>query len=302
MADDVKWIKIKVGMFDGTSFKRIKKAKIGGEKFRDKLTAVWFELLDLAGKCNNNGYLFSDEIPFGSEEDISIMLDRELDEIQLCLRWYKENKMIEIIDDMYCLSNWNKYQNVEGLERIREQNRIRKQNERERKKLCHNVSRDTSRDVTLENKNKDIDKDIYNIYNNILSVSEPEIVEKISEKEEIFNFWNEKNIIKHRNLTKEIENSLEKSLKKLNKDMIIECIDRYSKVLSDKNFYFDYKWSLTDFLNRKNGISSFTDEGSMWVSYITSKNKTNQITNENTDDIAKKLEERINARKGNYGI
>ena len=34
---DVQWIKIKVGMFDGESFKKIKTAKIGGESFRDKL-------------------------------------------------------------------------------------------------------------------------------------------------------------------------------------------------------------------------------------------------------------------------
>ena len=44
--DNVQWIKLKVGMFDGESFKKIKKAKIGGESFRDKLTAVWFELMD----------------------------------------------------------------------------------------------------------------------------------------------------------------------------------------------------------------------------------------------------------------
>lgn len=156
-----------------------------------------------------------------------------------------------------------------------------------------------------QNRLDKISKDKNNIdyyTNNLLSENEPEIVEEINEKEEIFNFWNEKNIIKHRNLTKEIEKALEKALKNLNKDIIIECIDRYSKVLSDNLFYFDYKWSLTDFLNRKNGISSFTDEGSMWVSYITSKNKNNQITNENVDNISKQLEERINARKGNYGI
>ena len=34
---DVKWIKLNVGMFDGNSFKKIKKAKIGGESYRDKL-------------------------------------------------------------------------------------------------------------------------------------------------------------------------------------------------------------------------------------------------------------------------
>ena len=62
---DVRWLKLIVGMFDGNSFKRIKKAKIGGEKYRDKLTAVWFELMDFAGKCNAGGQLIeSPEIPF----------------------------------------------------------------------------------------------------------------------------------------------------------------------------------------------------------------------------------------------
>ena len=140
MADNVKWIKIMVGLFDGTSFKRIKKAKIGGESFRDKLTAVWFELLDLGAKCNNGGFLYSDEIPYGSEEDIAIMIDREVDEIKLCLEFYKQNGMIEIIDDLYCLSNWSKYQNVDELEKIREQNRIRQKRWYDKQKQIPNVS------------------------------------------------------------------------------------------------------------------------------------------------------------------
>lgn len=140
MADNVKWIKIMVGLFDGTSFKRIKKAKIGGESFRDKLTAVWFELLDLGAKCNNGGFLYSDEIPYGSEEDIAIMIDREVDEIKLCLEFYKQNGMIEIIDDLYCLSNWSKYQNTDGLDRIREQNRIRQRRYRAGKLVLNDDS------------------------------------------------------------------------------------------------------------------------------------------------------------------
>lgn len=122
---DVKWIKIKVGLFDGTSFKRIKKASIGGESFRDKLTAIWFELLDLGAKCNNNGLLYSDEIPYGSFEDIAIMIDRDPKEVELCMNFFISNGMIEIIDDLYKLSNWDKYQNKEVLEEIREKNRIR---------------------------------------------------------------------------------------------------------------------------------------------------------------------------------
>ena len=125
MADNVQWIKMKVGMFDGNSFKKIKRAKIGGVPFRDKLTAVWFELLDLAGKSNRNGFLVdSNEIPYHTYEDIACMLDREEKEIELCMTFFINEQMVEIIDDIYCLSNFDRYQCIEGLEKIREQKRI----------------------------------------------------------------------------------------------------------------------------------------------------------------------------------
>ena len=118
--EDVKWLKIKVGMFDGQSFKRIKRAKIGGVEFRDKLTAVWFELLDLSGKCNHNGAFIDDrEIPYASIEDIATMIDREPEELELCMRFFLNENMVEIIDDVYMLTNWLRYQNEEGLQRIR---------------------------------------------------------------------------------------------------------------------------------------------------------------------------------------
>ena len=122
---DVKWIKLKVGMFDGESFKKIKRAKIGGESFRDKLTAVWFELMDFAGKCNHSGaFINSKEIPYTELEDIATMIDREPDELQLCMTFYVNEGMIEIIDDVYMLSNWSMYQNEAGLEKLREQRRV----------------------------------------------------------------------------------------------------------------------------------------------------------------------------------
>ena len=133
---DVKWVKLKVGMFDGESFKKIKRAKIGGQNFRDKLTAVWFELLDFAGKCNHGGAFINDhEIPFTNIDDISAMIDREPEELQLCMTYYINQGMIEIIDDIYQLSNWTKYQNEDKLSQIREQNRIRQANYRARKAL-----------------------------------------------------------------------------------------------------------------------------------------------------------------------
>ncbi len=136
MADNVQWIKLKVGMFDGNSFKKIKRAKIGGVSYRDKLTAVWFELLDLAGKCNKDGYLIdNNEIPYHTYEDIAVMLDREEKEIELCMNFFISEKMVEIVDDIYCLTNFMQYQNQEGLAKIREQKRLRQARWRERKAL-----------------------------------------------------------------------------------------------------------------------------------------------------------------------
>lgn len=163
---DVKWIKMKVGMFDGMSFKKIKKAKIGGESFRDKLTAIWFELMDFAGRCNQDGAFISPrEIPFTDLSDIATMIDREEEELQLCMGFYVKEGMVTITDDIYSIANWSEYQNTEGLEKIREQNRIRKQKQRDKERFlieCDNLddmSRDMSRDVTQQNKNKEEDKD-----------------------------------------------------------------------------------------------------------------------------------------------
>jgi len=123
-------------MFDGNSFKKIKRAKIGGESFRDKLTAVWFELMDFAGKCNAGGQLVeSPEIPFSNLEDIAVMIDREPEELNLCMQYYINNRMITVIDDIYLLTNWAKYQNEDGLGRIREQTRKRVAKHREKQKM-----------------------------------------------------------------------------------------------------------------------------------------------------------------------
>jgi len=135
MADDVKWIRFKVGTFDGMSFKRVKKAKIDGVvNLRDKLTAVWFELLDLGGKVNNQGFLVNDELAFKSFDDIAIVLDRTPEEIEMCIKWFVNEKMMEITNDIFMISNWSKYQNIDGLEKIQLQNRERQARFKERKK------------------------------------------------------------------------------------------------------------------------------------------------------------------------
>ena len=158
---DVTWIKHIIGMFDGNSFKRIKKAKIGGESYRDKLTAVWVEILDLAGKCNADGqFIETPEMIVLNIDDIAVLIDREPEELKLCMDFYINNRMVTFANDIYEITNWEKYQNNDKLAEMREQTRQRVAKHREKKRLqVSNVT--CNGDVTLRNdKDKDIDIDI----------------------------------------------------------------------------------------------------------------------------------------------
>ena len=83
----------------------------------------------------------------------------------------------------------------------------------------------------------------------------------------VFDYWNSKNIIKHQKLTPIIEKQITKAIKEYGVDNVKEYIDRYAKILQDNTYYFDTKWTLTEFLKQSNGISTFTDEGSKWLNY-----------------------------------
>lgn len=193
---DVKWIKMMVGMFDGMSFKKIKRAKIGGESFRDKLTAVWFEMMDLAGKCNHDGaFVSSAGIPFTNMEDIATQIDRDEEELKLCMGFYVREGMVTIENDVYALSNWGEYQSTDKLNDIREYNRLAKQKSRAKQKLLQASSGDVNdksmtgqpcQDIE-EERDKEKDKDVDIERKNECSFAQP----SDSENDSLSNFSTE---------------------------------------------------------------------------------------------------------------
>ena len=155
---DVKWIKLSVDMFNNRKIRQIEFMPEG-----TSVLLVWVKLLCLAGQCNDNGCIYlTNEIPY-TEEMLSQQFNTPLTTIRLALSVFQQFEMIDIDSDVIHISNWDVYQNTEGLEKIREQNRIRKRKQRDREKQALLVSRDMSRDVTQQNKNKkeDIDKENY---------------------------------------------------------------------------------------------------------------------------------------------
>ena len=153
---DVKWIKLSVDTFNNRKIRQIEFMPEG-----TSVLLVWVKLLCLAGQCNDNGRIYlTKEIPY-TEEMLSQQFNTPLTTIRLALSVFQQFEMIDIDSDVIHISNWDVYQNTEGLEKIREQNRLRKRKQREREKQALLMSRDISRDVTQQNKNKkeDIDKE-----------------------------------------------------------------------------------------------------------------------------------------------
>ena len=127
---EIKWIKITTDIFSDEKIRLIEQLPDG-----DTIIVIWFKLLCMAGRSNNNGiFVMANDIPY-TDEMLSTVFERPLNTVRLAISTFEAYGMIDIIDDIIMLVNWEKHQNIEGLDRIREQNRIRKQRERERKKL-----------------------------------------------------------------------------------------------------------------------------------------------------------------------
>ena len=70
---------------------------------------------------------------------------------------------------------------------------------------------------------------------------------------DIYTHWNNKNIIHCQKLTGEIKTEIKKILKILTIEQVKKAIDIYSEVVLSEKTFFNYKWSLLEFLQRKNG-------------------------------------------------
>lgn len=182
---EVKWIKMATNIWDNRKIVQIESLPDG-----DTIIVIWLKLLCLAGTNNDSGMVyFTKEIPY-TEQMLSTLFNRPLATIQFALKVFQEFEMISIIDDFLQISNWKKYQNIEGMDKIREQNRIRKQNQRERQKIMieQDMSRDMSRDVTQQNKIKNKKEDIDKEKDNKLIVSKDTICQ--TDVRRVIEEWN----------------------------------------------------------------------------------------------------------------
>lgn len=176
MATEIKWIKIATNVFSDEKIMLIEQMPEA-----DTIIVIWFKLLCMAGRENNCGvFIMGGRIPY-TDEMLATIFRRSLPTVRLALSTFEAFGMIDIIEDsngndIYTIPNWEKHQNIEGMEKIREQNRLRKQKQREREKQAllsdHVMSRDSHATEEEKEKEKNKEKD-----NKKKSVSAPYVAD-----------------------------------------------------------------------------------------------------------------------------
>lgn len=124
----------------------------------DMILIIWIKLLTLAGKTNAKGYIFlTENIPY-TDEMLAHKFRRPLNIVRLALETFKMLGMIEDDGQGIYITNWEKHQNIEGMERVREltRNRVNK-HRKEQKLLDCNV---TSNATVTQSNAIDIDKEL----------------------------------------------------------------------------------------------------------------------------------------------
>lgn len=154
---EISWIKLKTTMFDDEKIRLIQAVPEA-----DAILVIWIRLLVLAGKTNDDGLIYIQRNMPYTEEMLSTLFGKPVNTVRLALTTLANFNMIDLNGDgSIAITNWEKHQNIEGMEKVREQNRLRKQRQREKKKLLGDVtgqSRDNhATDIDID---KDIDKDI----------------------------------------------------------------------------------------------------------------------------------------------
>lgn len=166
---EVKWIKLTTDIFDDEKILMIESLPSA-----DTIIVIWFKLLAFAGKSNNNGvFMMNNRIPY-TEDMLAAIFRRDSKTVSLALKTFEQFGMIEIIDNVITIPNWDKHQTLDAYEKKKERDRKLQAERRARQKALIEKSPDnrlTSGDSQLT-----------------VAVSEEEIEEEKEKEEEIHSF------------------------------------------------------------------------------------------------------------------
>lgn len=138
---DVGWVRLSTRLFENRKIKYLLNQPKGAE-----LVLLWVHLLCAAGTVNDGGRVYISQNVMYTPQSLAADFGVPKTIADKALTLFRNLELIEVESDG-CIQilGWEKHQNVTGLEKIREQNRLRKQKQRQCDK-SRNVDEDMSRD------------------------------------------------------------------------------------------------------------------------------------------------------------
>lgn len=261
---DVKWIKIATDIFNDEKILLIESLPEA-----DTIITIWFKLLCLAGRQNNSGiFIMNDKIPY-TDKMLATIFRRKEASVQMALKTFQEFEMIEIVDNVITIPNWDKYQKLDAYEAKKEYDRqyqAKKRLEQKEKLLVVNNRTTDSTMVGILDKEEDKDKEV--LKENIIKEKNQPFSPKIpKELQELFDYWNSKGIVVHRTINEKMVQLLKKALDLYGQAQIKQAIENYSIVLNDSTYYFSTRWTIGDFVKQTNALPDFLANGIKWINY-----------------------------------
>ena len=117
---EVKWVKITTDMFDNRKIKHLRRLPDG-----NNIVLIWIMLLTMAGRCNSGGKIFlTENIPYDAKM-LADELDFKENTVAAALKNLEQLDMIAVDNGFYTIVGWGEYQNVDGMDKVREQTRKR---------------------------------------------------------------------------------------------------------------------------------------------------------------------------------
>ena len=180
---EAEWIKLYLKTFrTSRKISAIERMKNG-----DTMIVIWFKLLCLAGEINDGGAVYITSKKAYDPVSLADELKKPRAVVDAAIKTFEEHDMLIRDDAGYIqILNWEKYQNVEGLEKIREQNRLRQKKWYDKQKVNADVTLPNATpnvipnaDVTLPNATEEEGEEDKEIHSFIQSrAREEEYVEK----------------------------------------------------------------------------------------------------------------------------
>lgn len=158
---NVKWIKIATDIFDDEKILLIESLPSA-----DEIIVIWFKLLCLAGKNNNDGiFMMNDRIAY-TDEMLATIFRRNVNTVKLALKTFEDFGMIETLNGVISIPNWNKHQDLQKLKEHNEYMRNYMANRRAAQKALTTSKTEEIKRTLNTDVNKDVNTPV-NVNNNI---------------------------------------------------------------------------------------------------------------------------------------